>query len=400
MSLAKLKSLLSEGADNEELLQTVSQFYSDISNTPREALTELMNCLAEWVSKHSSSKKLENVLGLCIDIFLSQGYEENFLYPLNDEEIVYPCSNLISCVLSLVNSILKSNQAEKYIKLFIKLLTLSSFIVHQKSVADSFRRKGSLKLMLILYKNLIKAGAKSEHSVKVLCLLTSIFCKIGHSNNKCRDYIVRKGGVQILCSVLSLSGNYSQEQGFIYKCLYALGALAGNTDQQLLVWVSGGVSLALSYFERLELREAAAFVLWRCCTEALEVQELLYSSNFYERALAVLDTLPGPETSTFLIGVLRRLSNNPASKNALAEPVSRCFLVWLKELTKKPYTIPLKELSAGLGSLCTRLEVAQEVVKAAGIEIIIEVVLRHSEQAKLVKTCVGALVNLSVQGIL
>ena len=61
--------------------------------------------------------------------------------------------------------------------------------------------------------------------------------------------------------------------------------------------------------------------------------------------------------------------------------------------------VPLKELAAGLGSLCTKLEIAQEVVKATGIEIIIEVVLRHLDQAKLVKTCVGALVNLSVQGI-
>lgn len=397
MSLAAAKKLLSEGADNDELVESLSNVQRDLENHSPEDLADLINLLADWISKHSSSKKLESVLDFCVNIFHSQGYSEEFSFPLNDEPVVYPCTNFVSCVLSLVNSILKSNQAEKYIKIFVKLLALSSFIIHQKSVPDSFRRKGTLKLMLVLYKNLIKAKAKSEHSLKVLCLMNSIFSKMAHGNSKCRDYIVRKGGVQIFSTILSPTSGYVQETKFISMCLYALGALAGNNDQQLLVWVSGGVTLGLSYFEIPEHQESAAFLLWRSCVDAFEVQEILYSSGFAHKAFAVLDCFPSPETSTFLIGVIRRLSNNAAYKNELSGPASKCFLIWLKELTKKPFMIPLKELAAGLGSLCTILEVAQEVVKAAGIEIIIEVVLRHSEKAKLVKTCVGALVNLSVQ---
>ena len=252
--------------------------------------------------------------------------------------------------------------------------------------------------MIILYKNLIKAGAKSEQSLKVLSLLSSIFCKMGYNNNKCRDYIIRKGGIQIISNSLSTTGVYFGDQQFVYKTLYALGSLAGNIDQELLVWVSGGVSLALEYFERPEFQEPAAFVLWRTCIDAVEVQELLFSNDFPEKALRTLDTFPNTETSTYLIGILRRLCNNPAHKESLSGPASQCFLIWLKELTKQSYMLPLKELAAGLGSLCTKREIAQEVVKAAGIEIFIEIILRHLDQAKLIKTCVGTLVNLSVQG--
>lgn len=398
MSLNELSALIGQGIEGEELIQSISSFQSNLENFSREELEDCINLLAEWISKHSASKKLENVLGLCVEIYASQGFSEDFLFPLNDEDENFPCNNFVSCVLSLINSILKSNQAEKYIRLLFKLLQLSSFIVHQKTVSESFRRKGSLKLILGFFKNLVKAGAKSEHSIKVLILICNIFCKIGYSSNKCRDYIVRKSGVQIICAILSPTGNYQQEQKLIYSSLYALGTLAGNNDQQLLVWVSGGVSAALAHFEKQELIEPAAFTIWRTCIEAIEVQEILFASNFHEKALKILETGPNPEITTFLIGILRRLSNNANYKDQLAEPISKSFLFWLKDLTKKSYMVPLKELAAGLGSLCTKLEVAREVVKATGIEIIIEVVLRHPDQAKLVKTCVGALVNLSVQG--
>ena len=89
--------------------------------------------------------------------------------------------------------------------------------------------------MLTLYKNLIKAGAKSDHSVKVLTMLSSIYCKIATFSSKCRDYIVRKGGIHMICSILNNNSNYLREEQLIFKSLYALGALAGDNDQQLLV---------------------------------------------------------------------------------------------------------------------------------------------------------------------
>jgi hypothetical protein len=398
MSLQSLKALFDSDCDTDDLLHSMSQFHSSLPSESPEDLLDLVNSLADWVSKHSSSKKLEPVLSLCADIYFSQGFVEDFVFPLNEEVQSLPSNNLVSCILSLINSILKSNQAEKYIRLLSRLLILSSFISSQKEVPDSFRRKGTLKMMLTLYKSLIKAGAKSEPSVKVLCLLASTFCKMSHYSRKCREYIVRKAGVQTYCLVLNPGGVYQQEDRLRVRTLYALGALAGNEDQQLLVWVSGGVTVAMEAVDRPEYQDAAGFVLWRSCLDAAEVQDLLFTSNFHTKALRILETSPGPHLTTYLIGILRRLSNNANYKQVLAEPVSRCFLVWLKELTKQTYMIPLKELAAGLGSLCTKTEVAAEVVKAAGIEIIIEVVLRHLEQAKLTKTCVGALVNLSVHG--
>ena len=398
MSLEVLKKLLESDNEGDELVQGVMKVQGSLADNSLETISDFVNTLAEWVAKHSASKKLELVLGLCVEIYVSQGFAEEFSYPLNEEVQSMPSSSLVSCILSLINSILKSNQAEKYIRLLSKLLSLSSFISCQKGVPDSFRRKGTLKLILALYKNLIKAGAKSDPSLRVLSLLSSTFCKMAFYSSKCREYMIRKGGAQACCSILNPAGVYQREERLKFITLYTLGSLAGNVDQQLLIWVSGGVSIALNYFDTAELQEAASFVIWRSCIEAVEVQELLYSNGFHEKALQILGNLPNPQVTTYLIGTLRRLSSNMNYKALLADITSRCFLIWLKELTKKTFMAPLKELAAGLGSLCTKVEVAHEVVKAAGIEIIIEVILRHLDQAKLVKTCVGALVNLSVQG--
>lgn len=321
-----------------------------------------------------------------------------FSYPLNDETAIPPNSSLLSCILSLLNSILKSPQAEKYIRLLSKLLILSCFIVEQKTVPDSFRRKGTLKFILTLFKNLIKAEAKSDQSLRVLKLIADFCSKITYNSNKCREYLIRKGAVQVFCNILSPTSAYQKDSEFLYKILYALGNLAGSTDQQLLVWVTGGTTLALNFFNNPEMLEPASFTLWKSSIDAFEVQESIMAEDYDQKALRTLSMSPSPQVTTFLIGSLRRLSANPSYKENLAAPVSACFLEWLGKLTKQVYILPLKELVAGLGSLCTNLEIAQEVVKAAGIEIVLEVILRHLDQAKLVKTCVGSLVNLSVQG--
>lgn len=398
MASESLISLLSQGQDSENLLSLISTVQSSLPSNTAESLNALLNSSADWICKNSSSKKLESLLSLCISIHIYQGHNETFTFPLTDEISLSSSTNLVSCILSLLNSILKSPQAEKYIKLLSKLLILSCFVAEQKSVPDLYRRKGTLKFILTLFKSLIKAGAKSDQSLKVLKLISDFFSKICFFSPKCREYLIRKGSIQVFCNVLGTDGIYSKETELAYKVLYALGSVTGTPDQQLLVWVSGGVNLALSYFELVETQEPACFVLWKCSVDSAEVQETLMSFGFAAKALNLLQTNRNPYTSTYLIGILRRLATNPTYKQDLAQQVSQCFLSLLKDLTKGSDILPLKELVAGLGSLCTNTEIAQEVVKAAGIEIIIEIVIRHIEQAKLVKTCVGALVNLSVQG--
>lgn len=275
---------------------------------------------------------------------------------------------------------------------------LSTFIAEQKSVPDTFRRKGTLKFIINLYKNLVKAGAKSDQSLKVLKLISDFFSKACFYSPKCQEYLIRKGLVQVFCNVLNAKGVYSNELELKFKVLYALGSISGTPDQQLLVWVSGGVNLALEYFESSDTQEPSSFVLWKTCIESFEVQETLMSAGFVAKAFGLLENLENMQTRTYLIGIVRRLSTNQNYKQQLAQEASQCFLVLMKELTKGTDILPLKELVAGLGSLCTNKEIAQEVVKAAGIEIIIEIGIRHLEKAKLLKTCVGALVNLSVQG--
>ena len=398
MESESLITLLSQGQDSENLLNLISNVQSSLPSLPADSLNALLNSSADWICKNSSSKKLESLLSLCISIHIYQGHNETFTYPLTDEISLPSSTNLVSCILSLLNSILKSPQAEKYIKLLSKLLILSCFIAELKSVPDLYRRKGTLKFILTLFKSLVKAGAKSEQSLKVLKLISDFFSKICTSSPKCREYLIRKGSVQLFCNILGANGVYSKETELVYKVLYALGSVTGTPDQQLLVWVSGGVSLALSFFESTETQEPACFVLWKCSIDSPEVQETLMSADFALKALKLLQTNKNPYTITYLIGILRRLALNPAYKQDLGHQVSQCFLDQLKELVKGSDILPLKELVAGLGSLCINPEIAHEVVKAAGIEILIEIVIRHIEQAKLVKTSVGALVNLSVQG--
>lgn len=100
---------------------------------------------------------------------------------------------------------------------------------------------------------------------------------------------------------------------------------------------------------------------------------------------------------TYSIGVLRRLVVNPKYKDKLAPVLAEPLLQELKQLTKAKYALPLKEISATLGTISTNNEIAQTIVQAAGIEIITEVALRNLNKSKLVKTCIGALVNLSLQ---
>lgn len=68
----------------------------------------------------------------------------------------------------------------------------------------------------------------------------------------------------------------------------------------------------------------------------------------------------------------------------------------LKSLYFQDCILPLKEISGTLGSIATIPEVAYRIEHSAGVEILTDVAERYIEHPKLVKTCIGTLVNLSM----
>lgn len=69
----------------------------------------------------------------------------------------------------------------------------------------------------------------------------------------------------------------------------------------------------------------------------------------------------------------------------------------LKHVGRSDYTLLLKELIAGLGSISSDSKIAIQISNAAGAEMIIEIAINNTHSTKLVKSCIGALVNLSLQ---
>lgn len=199
---------------------------------------------------------------LILVIYQTQGFTEDFSFLELDEELpkIPACPNLVSCVLSLLNSVLKSNQAEKYIRILTLLLRISCMIVQQKTVPNFFRRKGSLKMLVSLFRNLTKASARSEGSIKILTLICGLMANIAIKNDKSREYLSRKAAIQANCSLISNSV-YANDSRLMNKSFYVLGSLAGTSDQQLLIWVSGGISLAIQSSRNPKLASSSTFLL-------------------------------------------------------------------------------------------------------------------------------------------
>ncbi|CAG9313195.1 unnamed protein product [Blepharisma stoltei] len=403
MSISEIKEYLSRGEDSEELGSKINDLVFQITEHTAttiapEAANELLNTISEWILQHSSSKRLENLLKLIFVIYQNQGLSEEFNFLGMDEAEVKiaACPNLVSCILSLLNSVLKSNQAEKYMRILTLLLRISAMIVQQKTVPNFFRRKGSLKMLIALYRNLVKASARSEGSIKILTLICEVMANMAVKNEKAREYLTRKAVIQASCALIT-NPNYTSDNKLMSKALYLLGSTAGSSDQQLLIWVSGGISQALQCVQNPKLSPSASFLLWRACIDNEEIQQEIFSSNFHLQALEAIRNGGDIEKITYLIGIIRRIVVNAKFRDQLAGLVAEPLLLELKQLTRGEFSLPLKEISAALGTISTDPAIAQIIVQAAGIEIITEVALRNLTKSKLVKTCIGALVNLSLQ---
>lgn len=74
-------------------------------------MNEITNVIGSWVVKNSSSKRLEHVLELSSDLIEKGGFTEDLYVELTDGERLAKdaiSSNFVSCLLSLINSILKN----------------------------------------------------------------------------------------------------------------------------------------------------------------------------------------------------------------------------------------------------------------------------------------------------
>ena len=65
--------------------------------------------------------------------------------PENKELKTVISNNFVSCLLSLINSILQSKNITKYSKILFNLLSISVMLITQSAVVSAFRRKGTLK---------------------------------------------------------------------------------------------------------------------------------------------------------------------------------------------------------------------------------------------------------------
>jgi hypothetical protein len=408
--LGRVKQAITSGEDSaalSELLRSSIEQLADETFPSTEfnyaQAEELLNSIAEWILSHSTSRQLEMALIYMSSFLRWVGLSEQYVVDQqkrtsNDEKKSLVSATLISCILSLINSIMKSNQIEKYGRMLIELLKISAMIMQQPSVASSFRRKGTLKSLLTLYRNMIKQKATSDGTIAILIHTNWLIAKLAQKHEKCRDYLVRKATVQALSAVISPEGPYKRKQELIESSLYALGALAENNDQKLLIWVSGGVTHSLIWSQHTDIITSAAFyVIWRCSIDNPEIQDELMNQNLVGTILNMLGNELDIPTKTYMFGILRRLSSNSKYKPILAEDVVQPMLDELKHVGRSDYTLLLKEIIAGLGSISSEAKIALHISNAAGAEMIIEIAINNTHSTKLVKSCIGALVNLSLQ---
>jgi len=362
---------------------------------------DYLNVIADWIVQHSSSKMLSIVLQFTSAFLEFCGLKVPFAVEVQDTQVAETLhknllsGSFVSCMLSLLNSIMQSN-IEKYAKMFLTLLKISSMIMPLPSVASSFRRKGALKQLITFMKTLIKQETHTEQNLQIISLMSIIIAKLAAKHEKCRDYLVRKGCVQAFLSSLSPKGKFGRCEDLIASFMYALGSIGVSSDQQLMIWVGGGVILGEAYLnsDSEVLHESASFLLWKISIDNEEVQDELMQHQLYSTCLRLMEGMPSVELSTTLLAILRRLSSS--YKQELAGTVLPVMLKSLQKYANTSCVYTLKEITACIGSISTIPEISQSIADRGGVELIIEVGAKNFEISKLLKTCVGALVNLSL----
>jgi hypothetical protein len=367
----------------------------------RTEAAEYLGVVADWIVAHSSSKMLSIVLQFT-SVFLEYcGLRVSFAVDVRETKSIEALhknllsGSFVSCMLSLLNSIMQSN-IDKYAKMFHTLLKISAMIMPLPSVASSFRRKGALKQLITFMKTMLKQDNISEQTLQIISVMGVIIAKLAAKHEKCRDYLVRKGCVQAFLSSLNPKGKFAHSEEVITSFMFALGNIGVSSDQQLMIWVGGGVIVAEAFLgmDSMVLQEAASFLLWKISIDNEEVQDELMQHQLHLTCLRLLERQGSVELSTTLIAILRRLSST--YKAELATEVLPALLRQLQKFANSDCVFTLKEISACLGSISTLPEISQAIADRGGVELIIEVGAKNVETSKLLKTCVGALVNLSL----
>lgn len=314
MDFDKLKENLQAGDTSNGFRSSLESWKGIIKKEPEflspGQVDELLSCMSEWVIMRSSSKLVQEVLRLAIQLFYSLNLHSEFTFPLNETQKPTPSINLgfITCILSLMNSILKSEDPQRYKRILLSSLEISSQVVADKSILNSYRRKGTLKLILTYFKSLVKSNETSSRDlVRLICVMIA---KLSYASAKNRDYITRKSGISILCSLIKLEGGLTDDLKVLNEAIGALGSMAGTKDQQLTVWVQGGIDAILELSQNSQLLRASSYALWRACIDNQEIQNVLYTSSFHRKAISLLGVELEVYTQTFLIGILRRIASN------------------------------------------------------------------------------------------
>lgn len=424
MSLAQLMAELALGEDSEALAAKIAAATSELQNkqvgtgewTVANAAA-ILTAVSEWILKFSASKRLSAMLNFCEKLLKGCHLTEEVNLLIEKEDIESTeglfSAPFVSCLLSLLNSVLSSAKMERYSKLLLSLLRICSFTVHHSSLASALRRKGLLKQLLSLHLATLKDSAPSTESTRMLVhWLGIVLIKLAVYHEKCRDYLLRKGVVQSLLAFLSADVREPERLESVTDSIVFLGAMAGNSkfhtdDQQLMVWVANGVPVVLRYYQyavenrQLEaaeaMKSACMYFCWRLSISNAELQVDLEGKGVVGFALAELsESTALLSSTTFAIGILRRVSANNDFKATLSRQVLEPIFNHLAVHSKTSNTLLLKEAIGCLGSIATEPDILPLLLEKNLPEVLIDIAVRNAEALKLVKTCLGALVNVSL----
>ena len=139
--------------------------------------------------------------------------------------------------------------------------------------------------------------------------------------------------------------------------------------------------------------------MWRLSINNTELQRDLKDKGVDTIALdALKDSNAKLETVVFAVGVLRRLSSNNDYKAALSPLVLDPVLTQLSTFSRSKFTLLLKESIACIGSISPEGDIITVLLDRNIPELILDIAVRNLTALKLLKTCVGALVNVSLNG--
>ena len=147
------------------------------------------------------------------------------------------------------------------------------------------------------------------------------------------------------------------------------------------------------------IKTAALFLFWRLSIGNAELQVDLEARGASSIAISTLSSDPiSLPNAVFSIGLLRRISANNDFKPSLAPLVLEPAFTQLIQYSKSTNTLLLKEAIGCLGSIATEPAILQTLLDKNMPEVVIDIASRNLEALKLVKTCLGALVNISLSG--